>query len=41
MKSFMEVGPHVFPKSGTPTHRQTDGATLYIDLPLRLRVKNF
>jgi len=31
MKSFMEMGPHVFPKSGTQTHRQTDTATLYID----------
>jgi len=24
MKSFMEIGRHVFPKSGTQTHRRTD-----------------
>jgi len=28
---FMGIGPHVFPKSGTQTHRQTDVAALYID----------
>jgi len=30
MKSFMEIGPHVFPKSGTQTHGRTDAAALYI-----------
>jgi len=30
VKSFMEIGPHVFPKSGTQTLRRTDAATLYI-----------
>ena len=30
MKNIMEIGLHVFPKSGTQTHRQTDSATLYI-----------
>jgi len=29
MKSFMEIGPHVFPKSGTHIHRQTE-AVAYI-----------
>ena len=29
MESFTEIGPHVFPKSGTQTHRRTDAATLY------------
>jgi len=30
MKRFMEIGPHIFPKSGRQTdtrHTQTDGAT--------------
>jgi len=32
----MEIGPHVFQKSGRQTHtdRQTDAATLYLDVPL-------
>jgi len=29
-KSFMEIDPHVFPKSEIQTHRQTDAAALYI-----------
>jgi len=35
MRSFIEIGPHVFEKSGrqtdTHTHPQTDAATLYIE----------
>jgi len=31
MNSFIEIGLHVFPKSGTQTHRQTEPATLYIE----------
>jgi len=30
MKSFLEIDPRVFPKSGTQIHRQTDPAALYI-----------
>ena len=30
MKSFMEIGPRVFEKSGRQTHTQTDAAALYI-----------
>jgi len=29
MKSFIEIGPHVFEKSGRQTHRQADTAALY------------
>ena len=34
MTSFMEIGLHVFPKSGTQTHRRTDrrGSFIYIDV---------
>ena len=28
--SFMEIGPHVFPKAGTQTDTHTDAATLYV-----------
>jgi len=30
-EKFMEIGPHVFEKSGNQTDTQTDSATLYID----------
>ena len=32
----MEIGPHVFPKSGTQTHRQTDVCQKFVNFQIFL-----
>jgi len=37
MQSFMEIGPHDFPKTGIQTHTQRRGNFIYIDDHLLMR----